>query len=75
MDKSTTSSRRLPSDRSSPASEDEFFARKKRRVPMFDQMERYLLDDSEHLSGLAAPHPVCQTEHCSACQYSLRASV
>ena len=54
MDESSTSSRWLPSDSSSPASEDEFFARKKRRAPMFDQLERHLSDDSEHLSGLAA---------------------
>ena len=32
----------------------DFFARKKRHAPMFDQLERYLSDDSEHLSGLAA---------------------
>ena len=54
MDESLTSSRRLLSDSSSPASEDEFFTRKKRHAPMFDQLERYLSDDSEHLSGLAA---------------------
>ena len=56
MDKPSTSSRRLPSDSSSPASEnkDYFFARKKRLTPMFDQLERYLSDDLEHLSGLAA---------------------
>ena len=54
MDESSTSSRRLPSDSSSPAREDEFFGRKKRCAPMFDQLERHLSDDSEHLSGLAA---------------------
>ena len=54
MDESSISSRRLPSDSSSPASEDEFFARKKWLEPMFDQLERYLSDDSEHLSGLSA---------------------
>ena len=54
MDESSISLRRLPSDSSSPASEDEFFARKKRHAPMFDHLERYLSDDSEHLYGLAA---------------------
>ena len=54
MDESLTTSRRLPSDSSSPASEDEFFARKQWRAPMFDKLEHYLSDDSEHLSGLAA---------------------
>ena len=42
MDEPLTSSRRLPSDSSSPASEDEFFTRKKRRVSMFDQLEGYM---------------------------------
>ena len=60
MDEPSTSSRRLPSDSSSPSSEDEFFARKKRRAPMFDQLERFLSDDSEHLSGLAA-YPTLRT--------------
>ena len=59
MDEPLTSSRKLPPDSSSPASEDEFFTRKKRHTPMFDQLERYMSDDSEHLSGLTAYPKLC----------------